>query len=237
MMARMQEDEHLASQQCALFCGAEVNRGYTFRDLPICSPVPVDACLQQHWIEWMEVGTGESLFGFIEGRCTVFFSFGFTKTQLPRDEFQSDFTIPALTEYVGDSEGHRLLCPVRAIREYPRRTRDCRLRCSRISVTVTEPQCVVHPHTISHWICQVIQCACEDVSEEDMRLVWVKAHEVRAVATSAFFKKIQSIPAVLWAGTWKSMSTFASFYLRDITHRYLDTFSLGPVVSALRIIH
>ncbi|MPC40365.1 hypothetical protein E2C01_033921 [Portunus trituberculatus] len=61
----------------------------------------------------------------------------------------------------------------------------------------TEPRNVVHLHTISHWICQVIQRAHEDVSE-DMRLVWVKAH--------------------------------------DITHRYLDTFTLGPVVSALRII-
>ncbi|MPC55150.1 hypothetical protein E2C01_049081 [Portunus trituberculatus] len=67
-----------------------------------------------------------------------------------------------------------------------------------------------------------------------MRLVWVKAHEVRAVATSALFMKIRCIPAILRAGTWKSMSTFASFDLRDITHRYLDTFSLGPVVSVLR---
>ncbi|MPC17599.1 hypothetical protein E2C01_010462 [Portunus trituberculatus] len=82
----------------------------------------------------------------------------------------------------------------------------------------------------------VIQCAHEDVSEEDMRLVRVKAHEVRAMATSALFKKIRNIPAVLQAGTWKSMSTFASFYLRDITLWYLDTFFLGPVVSALRVI-
>ena len=42
---------------------------------------------------------------------------------------------------------------------------------------------------------------------------------------------------MLKAGTWKSMSTFASFYLRDVTHRYLDTFSLGLIVSALRVIH
>ena len=69
-----------------------------------------------------------------------------------------------------------------------------------------------------------------------MRLVRVRAHEVRAVATSTLFRKVRSIPAVLRAGTWKSMSTFASFYLRDVTHRYLDTFSLGPVVSALRVI-
>ncbi|MPC56427.1 hypothetical protein E2C01_050388 [Portunus trituberculatus] len=145
------------------------------------------------------------------------------KTQLPVDVLQSDFTIPALSE-----------CPVRAIREYLRRTRDCCPRCSRFFVTDSEPWHVVHPHTISHWICQVIQCAHVDVSEEEIRLVQVKEHEVRAVATSALFRKIRNIPAVLRAGTWKSMSTFASFYLMDITHRYLDTFSLGPVVLALR---
>lgn len=158
------------------------------------------------------------------------------KTQLPGDESQSDFTIPALKDFVGDSEEDRLLCPVRAVREYLRRTRDCRPRCSRLFVTVPEPRRVVHPHTISHWICKVIQRAHGDVSEEDMRLVRVRAHEVRAVATSTLFRKVRSIPAVLRAGTWKSMSTFASFYLRDVTHRYLDTFSLGPVVSALRVI-
>ncbi|MPC51275.1 hypothetical protein E2C01_045121 [Portunus trituberculatus] len=60
----------------------------------VCSPVPVSACLQRHWREWMEVG--------------------------------------------------------------------------------------------------VIQRAHEDVSEEDMCLFRVKAHEVRGVATSAMFKKIRS---------------------------------------------
>ncbi|MPC66343.1 hypothetical protein E2C01_060492 [Portunus trituberculatus] len=97
-------------------------------------------------------------------------------------------------------------------------------------VTVPEPRHVVHPHTISHWICQVIQHAHEDVSEQDMRLVQVKGHEVRVVATSALFKKIRSIPAILRAEIWKCMSTFVSFYLRDSTHQYLGTFSLGPVV-------
>ncbi|MPC23360.1 hypothetical protein E2C01_016404 [Portunus trituberculatus] len=152
------------------------------------------------------------------------------KTQLPGDESLSNFTIPALTEYIGDSEGDQLLCPVRAVRDYLHRTRDCCPRCSRLFWHV------VHSHTVSHWICQVFQHAHEDVSEKDMNLDWVKAHEGKAVTTSALFKKIWSIPAILWAGTWKSMFTFASFYLRDITHKYLDTFSVGSVVSALRVI-
>ncbi|MPC46648.1 hypothetical protein E2C01_040374 [Portunus trituberculatus] len=54
------------------------------------------------------------------------------KTQLPGDVSQSDFSIPALMEYFGNSEGYRLLCPVRAVRECLRRTKDCRPRCSRL---------------------------------------------------------------------------------------------------------
>ncbi|MPC51459.1 hypothetical protein E2C01_045305 [Portunus trituberculatus] len=134
--------------------------------------------------------------------------------------------------FFGNSEEDRLLCPVRAVREYLCRTRDCCPRCSHLF----EPQHIVHPHTISHWIRQVVRRTHVNISEEDMHLVWVKAHEVRAVATSALFRKIQSILAVLRAGTWRRMSTFASFYLRNITHQYLDTFSLGPLVSALRML-
>ncbi|MPC76738.1 hypothetical protein E2C01_071167 [Portunus trituberculatus] len=91
-------------------------------------------------------------------------------------------------EYAGNLKG--LLCPVRAIREYLSRTRDCRSRCSCLFVAVPEPQHVVHPHTISHWICQVIKRAHEDISEEDTRLVPVKAHEVRAVVMSALFDRL-----------------------------------------------
>lgn len=107
---------------------------------------------------------------------------------------------------------------------------DCHPRCSRLFVTVTELQQVVHLHTISNWICQVIWHPHQDVSKEDMCSVRVRAHEVREVATSALFKKIRSILAILRAGTWRSMSTFASFYLSNVTHRYLDTSSLGLFV-------
>ncbi|MPC92093.1 hypothetical protein E2C01_087165 [Portunus trituberculatus] len=75
------------------------------------------------------------------------------------------------------------------------------------------------------------------VSEEESRLLKVNAHEVWAIATSVLFRKVKSLDLVLKAGTWKSMTTFVSFYQWDVTHRYLDTFSLGPIVSALRFVH
>ena len=174
-----------------------------------------------------------------QGWTSVTFSFVpdfLAKTQRPGQDFIDEFTIPALLEFVGEQEEDRLLCPVRAVREYLRRTRDCRPACSRLLVTVSDPRRAVHPHTLSKWICQVIRRAYASVSEEECRLVKVKAHEVRAIATSLLFQKVRNLDLVLKAGTWKCMTTFASFYLRDMTHRYLDTFSLGPIVSALKIV-
>ena len=157
------------------------------------------------------------------------------KTQCPGQESLDEFTIPALLEFVGEQEEDCLLCPVRAVREYLRRTRDCRPTCSRLFVTVLDPRRAVHPHTMSKWICQVIWRAYASVSEEEWRLVKVNAHEVRVIATSVLFRKVRNLDLVLKAGTWKCMTTFASFYLRDVTHRYLDTFCLGPIVSALKV--
>ena len=62
------------------------------------------------------------------------------KTQHPGDESLDEFSFPALTEFVGDQEEDGPLCPVRAVREYLRRTKDCRPSCSRLFVTVSEPR-------------------------------------------------------------------------------------------------
>ncbi|MPC95382.1 hypothetical protein E2C01_090590 [Portunus trituberculatus] len=99
------------------------------------------------------------------GRSSMTFSLAadfLAKTQVPGDDSQSEFSIRALAKSVGDSESDWLLCPVR---EYLRRTRDCRPRWSRLFVTVSEPQ-------------RVIQRAYQDVSEEDMRSVKINAHEI-----------------------------------------------------------
>ena len=153
------------------------------------------------------------------------------KTQRPGDESLDEFSIP-----VGDQEEDGLLCLVRAVCEYLRRTKDCRPSCSRLFVTVSEPRRTVHPHTLSMWICQVIRRAYNHVSREECRLTKV-TNEVRAVATSALLHKVRNLASILKAVSWKCMTTFASFYLRDVTHKYLNTFSLGPIVAALRVVH
>ncbi|MPC60538.1 hypothetical protein E2C01_054586 [Portunus trituberculatus] len=176
-----------------------------------------------------------------KGWTSMTFSFApdfLAKTQCPGQHSFDKFTIPALLDSVGEDEVDRLLCPVPAVCEYLHRTRDCQPSCFRLLVTVSDPRRAVHSHTLSKWICQVIWGAYVSVLEEQLRFLKVNAHKVRAIATSVLFRKVKSLVLVLKAGTWKSMTIFASFYsyLRDVTHRYLDTFSLGPIVSALMLV-
>ncbi|MPC62338.1 hypothetical protein E2C01_056422 [Portunus trituberculatus] len=90
----------------------------------------------------------------------------------------------ALTSAHRGGRGRLPSLSVQVVCEYLRRTRDCRPACSRLLVTVSDPSRAVHPHTLSKWICQVIQTAYASVSEEESRLLKVNTHEVRAIVFS-----------------------------------------------------
>ena len=81
----------------------------------------------------------------------------------------------------------------------------------------------------------VISRAHASVSEEDCCALRVRAHKVRKVATSLLFKRKCTVHQALKAGTWSSQSTLSAFYLRDVTHRHLDT-SIGLVVAAQQVL-
>ena len=60
----------------------------------------------------------------------------------------------------------------------------------------------------------------------------VKAHEVRAVATSLqLFNKVD-LHAVMKAGRWSSGGSFTSFYLRDLCPQADSLQRAGPIVAA-----
>ena len=62
------------------------------------------------------------------------------------------------------------------------------------------------------------------------------ARETRGIAPSILFRKNFAVDQVLKAGTWRRHTTFTRHYLRDIAHKSLDTFHLGPVVSAQAVV-
>ena len=84
--------------------------------------------------------------------------------------------------------------------------------------------------TISRWICTVIvdsHAACEN-----SKTISVKAHKVRAVATSLqLFNKVD-LQMVMKTGRWSSGGTFTSFYLRDLCPQVDTLRESGPLVAA-----
>ena len=158
------------------------------------------------------------------------------KTQDPSvfDTRFESFSIPSLRDFTGGDQDEMLLCPVRAVREYLRRTRSFRPELPRLFLTTGRRRKMVSKNTISFWLKEVIRKAYVS-SGEDLP-ARIRAHETRSIAPSAVFKRNFAVGQVLRAGVWSRQTTFTSFYLRDVTHRSLDTFSLGPVVAAQQVL-
>jgi hypothetical protein len=146
------------------------------------------------------------------------------------------FVLPALDRIVGPLEDDLKLCPVRAIRIYLSRTRQCRPKDSRLFVPMTGSGSSVSKNSISRWIVTAIKRAYSSLSTATQTLHRVRAHEVRAISTSWHFAHNLSLERVMDAASWRCHSTFSSFYLRDVSLMTQDMFVLGPVVAAQEIV-
>ena len=83
--------------------------------------------------------------------------------------------------------------------------------------------------TITRWIKTVIVDAHSLVKDQDIKLEGVKAHQVQAVATHLAFKNA-SLEQVLEMGGWTNLSTFTSYYLRDLSHQNENQYRLAPIL-------
>ena len=146
------------------------------------------------------------------------------------------FSIPALSNLIGEEEEELRLCPVSTLREYARRLHPLREDGHRLFVSLRDPSRPLANNSISAFSRKVIVKAHQTVHEEELARWKVRAHEHRAVATSLRFKKNLMLREVMEAAVWRCNTTFVSFYLRDISHEFLDVSSLGPVVAAQAIV-
>ncbi|XP_076048954.1 uncharacterized protein LOC143029809 [Oratosquilla oratoria] len=143
------------------------------------------------------------------------------------------FSIPSLYDFVGGEHAEMVLCPVRAIRTYLRRTKPLRPDLPRLFVSSRGKPKPVTKTSISYWIKEVIRRAYTMSPTDCPR---AKAHDLRAIGTSLAFRKNLSVNQVLQAGIWKSQTTFTSFYLKEVMWESLGTFSLGPIVAAQEVL-
>ena len=157
------------------------------------------------------------------------------KTQDPShyDPRFEGFTIPSLPRESTARNGG-LLCPVRAVRLYLRRTAVYRPQCNRLFVSTGLNKKEVSKGTISFWLRRVISRAYQLSGRAQPPSV--RARETRGIAPSLLYKSKFALDQVLRAGTWKRNTTFTRHYLRDIAHRSLDSYHLGPVVAAQSVV-
>ena len=171
---------------------------------------------------------GEVSFAFVTGFVA--------KTQDPSSlapRFEG-FTVPALPNARKNRNG-RLLCPVRAVKVYLDRTASHRPRCERLFVTAGRSKKEIAKTWVSFWLRKTISRAYE-LSGTALPVPAPRARETRGIAPSILFRKNFAVDQVLKAGTWRRHTTFTRHYLRDIAHKSLDTFHLGPVVAAQALV-
>ena len=170
------------------------------------------------------------------GEVSFTFIVGFVvKTQDPSSSAPrfEGFTVPALPNWSTNHNG-RLLCPVRAVRYYLDCTAAHCPRCERLYVTAGRSTKEISKNTVSFWLRKTIswvyQLSGRSVLDRPPR-----ARETRDIAPSLLFKNF-AVAQVLKAGTWCLHTTFMHHYLRDLAHRSLTTFHLGPVVAAKALV-
>ena len=145
--------------------------------------------------------------------------------------------IPSLKEVLGpdlwDSED-KVLCPVRAIRHYLKRTTSLRKDRKLLFISYQLNRSTdIHAPTISSWIKQIIWAAYGG------KFKGVKAHQTRSAGASWAYATGASLSQVMEACYWKSSSTFTSHYLKEYWTSEVDSnmYHLGPFVAAGSIVN
>ena len=160
----------------------------------------------QNYIQFKPKGAG----------VTLYFSPEFMRKNQKPNQVNDPWYIPAVP--TGKSGFGTPNCPVRALRYYHRHlTKHPELRKDRhrLFVPIKDNNAVkeLSASTISRWICTTIVDSHAVIQDSRNLSGSVKAHKVRAVATSLqLFNKVD-LHSVMKAGRWSSVGTFTSFYL------------------------
>ena len=164
-----------------------------------------------------------------------------SKTRRSSKLSERHVVLPALPR--DDADDEQLLCPVRAIIVYLERTQQVRAQHQSQKLFISYKSGFegrdVSTQSISRWIQQAIRWSYAAASshEELLRVHKVKAHDVRAFATSVAFERNVALADIMAAACWRCHTTFTSYYLRDLSLQTQDLYKLGPIVTAQQIVH
>ena len=90
--------------------------------------------------------------------------------------------------------------------------------------------------SVSRWVSYTFKLAYRRLDHRDISFLKIKAHEVRVLSSSwVFFDKVP-LYEIIKAAVWNQSSTFAKFYLRDMSQQAANLQTLGPIVVAQKVV-
>ena len=154
------------------------------------------------------------------------------KTERAENPLPRSFPLKSLSDFVGNLREEMLLCPVRALDIYLKRTA-FQKRPRSLFVSPKRRHLGITKNAISYFLRRlIVDAGAVEATEGPVPT----AHSIRSVATSVAFSKNLALSKILEAATWRSVTTFSSFYLRDVSLSIGDIRSLGPIVTAGQVI-
>ena len=155
------------------------------------------------------------------------------KTESISNPLPRSFLLRSLGDFVGDLPEELLLCPVRALSIYIKRTSYIKPRPRTLFVSPRCPTRGISKNAVLFLLRSLISSAGALGGDEGPS---PKAHSIRAMATSVAFMKNWSLDRGLEAATCRTQSVFTPFYLKDVSSTLGDIHSLGPFVTSGQVV-
>ena len=149
------------------------------------------------------------------------------------------FTITKLDTVTDiDSSVDNLLCPVRALLNYLKRTKKRRGNIKKVFITHQKKGLAkaANLNTLSSWLRHTIAEAYHTAPDSESPLLHRSLHEVRAVGASMARHCNISMEDILSQCRWAHQTTFTSFYLRDVKSQKDQLHQLSPLMAAGSVI-
>ena len=153
------------------------------------------------------------------------------KTETSLHPLPRDFVLQSLSGILDPEDEDRFLCLARALRWYLHRTEDSS-HTRHLFVSVRDYTRPMSKAAVFFFVRLLIKVTHQDFPDGLASLLKVRAHEVRAVATSLLWNTNRSLSDVMAAPCWRTPSVFSSHYLRLVQRSQGDCFALGPVIAA-----
>ena len=169
------------------------------------------------------------------GICLNFVSSFIAKNQIPGSKSPSVFIDKLFRKKTDHSD--RLLCPVRALRIYLRRTKEFRSDRKRLFISYNKKyKKDIKKQTIARWLKTVIKAAYQR-PERDLIPFNPRPHDIRAWSASLALANDVTLDDILKAAYWRSTGTFIRHYLKPVAHLRGDGSSgISSLVVAQRAV-